>query len=85
MLRLLDAPAGTYKAVSVGSIHSCAVATDDTIDCWGIIHGPIDSPSGAYRAVSAGGTRSSYATNHPSAETANWVSQRKDAIEKARS
>ena len=42
----------------IGSIHRCAIATDDTIDCWGIIHGPIDSPTGAYKAVSASGTRS---------------------------
>ncbi|MDE0492335.1 MAG: RCC1 domain-containing protein, partial [Acidimicrobiaceae bacterium] len=39
---LVDVPAGTYKAVSAGSSHSCAIATDDTITCWG----PLLPPEG---------------------------------------
>lgn len=28
-------PAGTYTAVAAGSSHSCAIATDGTLTCWG--------------------------------------------------
>ncbi|MDE0495525.1 MAG: RCC1 domain-containing protein, partial [Acidimicrobiaceae bacterium] len=32
---LVNVPAGTYRAVSAGDFHSCAIAADDTIACWG--------------------------------------------------
>ena len=41
--------------VSAGDSHSCAVATDDTITCWGDNGwGQADAPTGTYKAVSAG-------------------------------
>ncbi|MYI35865.1 MAG: hypothetical protein F4118_05485 [Acidimicrobiaceae bacterium] len=50
----LDAPAGTYQAVSAGWYHTCAIATDDTISCWGENDSELDAPAGTYKAVSAG-------------------------------
>ena len=37
--------------------HTCALATDDTVHCWGCEHedlGQCDAPSGSYSQVSAG-------------------------------
>ena len=31
-----DAPAGSFKAVTAGDIHSCGLRTDATITCWGL-------------------------------------------------
>ena len=48
-------PPASFKAVSAGSNHSCAIRTDDTITCWG--HngsGQGDAPTGSFKAVSAG-------------------------------
>ncbi|MCY4665927.1 MAG: hypothetical protein OXC00_14825, partial [Acidimicrobiaceae bacterium] len=51
-------PAGTHKAVTAGSHHTCAIATDDTITCWGGLperaHALSGSPDGTYKAVTAG-------------------------------
>ena len=47
--------AGAYKAVAIGSGHSCAIATDHTIVCWGNNDaGQADAPSGTFEAVTAG-------------------------------
>ena len=48
-------PAGTYQAVAVGEHHSCAVAVDGTIVCWGANDlGQADAPVGTYQALAAG-------------------------------
>ena len=45
----------TFKAVSAGNIHSCAIRADDTITCWGGNNdGQADAPTGAFKTVSAG-------------------------------
>ncbi|MCY3643004.1 MAG: peptidylprolyl isomerase [Acidimicrobiaceae bacterium] len=52
-------PERTYKAVSSGGSHSCAIAADDTIACWGFNDaGQASAPVGTYRAVSSGGSHS---------------------------
>ena len=52
---LLDAPPGSYTAVSVGSTHTCAIRTSGEIECWGDNEdGLADAPAGRYTAVSAG-------------------------------
>ena len=39
--------------------HSCAIATDDTITCWGSNrNGQTDAPAGTYKTVTAGGAHS---------------------------
>ena len=52
-IREIDAPAGTYKTVTVGESHFCAIATDDTITCWGGYneYGEIDAPAGTYKTI----------------------------------
>ena len=53
-LNLATTPPAAYKAVAAGSWHSCAVATDDTITCWGSNRfGQADAPAGTYKAVAA--------------------------------
>ena len=55
LLRQVDAPAGTYKTVTAGSEHSCAIATDNTITCWGNNdYERADAPAGTYKTVTAG-------------------------------
>ena len=53
-----DSPActpATFKTVSAGRSHSCAVRADDTITCWGHNdYGQADAPSGTFRTVAAG-------------------------------
>ena len=45
----------TYKAVTTGSGHSCAIATDDTITCWGDAdYGRTNAPAGTYKTITAG-------------------------------
>ena len=45
----------TFKAVSAGVLHSCAIRADDTITCWGWNgEGQTDAPAGAFKTVSAG-------------------------------
>ena len=49
----------TFNAVSAGGRHSCAIATDNTITCWGDNRdGQANAPSGSYKAVSAGWSHS---------------------------
>ena len=44
-----------YAALSTGLNHSCAIAADNTIDCWGINgSGQSDPPDGQYNAIAAG-------------------------------
>ena len=48
-----------YKAIAAGGAHSCAIATDDTITCWGANRfGQIEAPQGTFRAISAAGANS---------------------------
>ena len=56
---LLEAPTptqpNTYKTVTTGREHSCAIATDNTITCWGNNRfGEADAPAGTYKTVTAG-------------------------------
>ena len=52
----IDAPAGTYTAITAGQRHSCAIRTDATIACWSENRaGESDAPAGAYTAIAAGG------------------------------
>ena len=47
-------PAG-YKAINAGDSHTCAIAADDTIACWGNNnHGQAEPPEGTYKTVTAG-------------------------------
>ena len=49
-------PSQTYKAVTAGNGQSCAIATDNTITCWGANDfGQADAPTGNFEAVTAGG------------------------------
>ncbi len=49
-------PGGTFKVVSAGSFHTCAIRLDDTVVCWGR-NDELEStpPLGTFAAVSAGG------------------------------
>ena len=64
--------AGSYRSVSAGVDHTCAVKADDSVACWGNNDfGQVSAvPAGSYTSVSA---RGSYAcavrvddTTHPS-------------------
>ncbi|WP_420433388.1 hypothetical protein [Candidatus Poriferisocius sp.] len=45
-----------YTAITTGSAHTCAIAADQTIDCWGNNeYGQADAPDGQYTEISAGG------------------------------
>ena len=49
----------TFKTVSAGGGHSCAVRSDDTAVCWGDNRsGQADAPTGGFKSVSAGGSYS---------------------------
>ena len=49
----------TFKTVSAGGRHSCAVGTDDKIVCWGWNgDGQADAPLGTFNTVAAGGSHS---------------------------
>ena len=30
-----NTPTGTYSAITAGTIHTCALRTDETVTCWG--------------------------------------------------
>ena len=48
----VNAPDGTYTAVTAGSKHSCGLRTDGTITCWGNNRwGNTDAPDGTYAAI----------------------------------
>ena len=45
----------TYEAVTAGSYHSCAIAADRSITCWGSNNfGQAGAPAGTYKAIAAG-------------------------------
>ena len=45
----------TYRAVAAASSHSCAIAVDDSITCWGTNrYGQSDAPAGTYKAIALG-------------------------------
>ena len=47
--------AGTYKTVTGGSLHNCAIKSDDTIACWGNSYPQqVDVSTGTYKALDAG-------------------------------
>ncbi|WP_420611341.1 RCC1 domain-containing protein [Candidatus Poriferisodalis sp.] len=47
-------PAGTFTAVSAGSLHGCGLRTDGQVECWGFNEqGQASPPPGAFTAVSA--------------------------------
>ncbi len=51
--------APTFKSVSAGGQHSCAIRSDDTAVCWGNNRsGQADAPTGGFKSVSAGGYHS---------------------------
>ena len=55
----LDAPAGTFTALSAGYNHSCALATDGSLACWGQDSwGQATPPSGTFTAITTGGSHS---------------------------
>ena len=52
-------PQATYKAVAAGAAHNCAIASDDTITCWGDNgDNRATAPSGTYKSVTAGSRHS---------------------------
>ena len=45
-----------FKAVAAGGMHSCAIAADDTVTCWGEnSSGQADAPAGTFKTIAAGG------------------------------
>ncbi len=59
-LGLVDAPQpilspATYRAVTAGGDHSCAIRNDGTVTCWGYNSaGQAEAPEGRFKAVAAG-------------------------------
>ena len=52
----VDAPAGTFKAVTAGWFHSCGLRSNDTITCWGDNgYGQADAPAGTFGPAGGGG------------------------------
>ncbi len=51
----IDAPAGSFTAVSAGRYHACGLRTSGEITCWGNnSRGQADAPEGSFTAVGAG-------------------------------
>lgn len=61
---LYPVPAGSFKSVTAGLLHTCAITTDDTLACWLTgMYGPVfgsdrygqaSPPAGHFTSVSAG-------------------------------
>lgn len=52
---LLNAPEGTFRQISADAWRTCAISTDDQLECWGKLGGElVDLPSWNFRQVSAG-------------------------------
>jgi hypothetical protein len=48
-------PDGVFETVTVGGYHTCVIASDGTLTCWGYSgDGQLDAPGGAFTAISAG-------------------------------
>ena len=46
---------GTYRSVTIGAGHLCALRTDGTVACWGSNNdGQADPPEGTFKALAAG-------------------------------
>ena len=53
--RTVRTTTSTATAIAIGAFHSCAIAADQTIDCWGNNdYGQTDAPAGQYTAIAAG-------------------------------
>ena len=54
-----DTPTGTFKTITTGSQHSCAIRSDDTATCWGNNWaGQTDAPTGTFKTITAGSDHS---------------------------
>jgi hypothetical protein len=52
-------PSGTFKQVSAGDGHDCAVRSDDSLVCWGgNASGQTSAPSGSFKEVAVGAAHS---------------------------
>lgn len=49
-----EAPAGTFTQLSSGLDHTCAVRSDEAVQCWGYAFALGPPPSGAFTEVAAG-------------------------------
>ena len=48
-------PAGTFRQIDAGSLHSCGLRLDGTVECWGANdYGQSDAPTGTFEQVAAG-------------------------------
>ena len=59
--QLIDAPSGTFSALSAGGTHACAIRTSGVLACWGdgsVGQKPTNIPTGTFSAVSAGDNHS---------------------------
>jgi len=51
----VDAPVGSFGAITAGTNHFCGIRTGGSVVCWGSDrHGETDAPSGSFNAVAAG-------------------------------